>query len=69
MINLRRSEKLILDLLDGVYPKELSINEIALITGYSRSYVARRLLEMKQRGWVELRRGAGEVYFRLKKRT
>jgi len=64
---LRRSEKLILDLLDSVFPKELSIGEIARITGYSRSYVARRLLEMKQRGWVELRRGEGEVYFRIRR--
>jgi len=64
---LRRSEKLILDILDSVYPKELSIEEIAKITGESRTYVARRLLEMKEKGWVELRREERGVYFRLRR--
>ncbi len=67
MRELRRSEKLILDILDSVYPKELSIEEIAKITGESRTYVARRLLEMKEKGWVELRREERGVYFRLRR--
>jgi len=64
---LRRGEKLILDILESVYPKELSIEEIAKITGESRTLVARRLLEMKDKGWVELRRGEVGVFFRLRK--
>ncbi len=67
MRELRRSEKLILDILDSVYPKELRIEEIAKITGESRTYVARRLLEMKEKGWVELRREERGVYFRLRR--
>lgn len=64
---MRRGEKLILDILESVYPKELSIEEIAKITGESRTLVARRLLEMKDKGWVELRRGEVGVFFRLRK--
>jgi DNA-binding IclR family transcriptional regulator len=64
---LRRSEKLILDILESVYPKELSIEEIAKITGESRTYVARRLLDMKEKGWVKLRREESGVYFKLKR--
>ncbi len=67
MRELRRSEKLILDILDSVYPKGLRIEEIAKITGESRTYVARRLLEMKEKGWVELRREERGVYFRLRR--
>ncbi len=67
MSELRRSEKLILDILESVYPKELSIEEIAKITGESRTYVARRLLDMKEKGWVKLRREESGVYFKLKR--
>lgn len=67
MRGLRRSEKLILDILESVYPKELSIEEVASITGESRTLVARRLLEMKDKGWVELRREEVGVFFRLRK--
>ncbi|WP_456473793.1 hypothetical protein [Candidatus Pyrohabitans sp.] len=64
---MRRGDKLILDILESVYPKELSIEEIAKITGESRTFVARRLLEMKEKGWVGLRREEGGVYFRLRR--
>ncbi len=63
---MRRIEKYLIDLLENFYPKEVSLEELASVTGYSRTYLSKKILEMKEKGWVEIRKTREEIYIKFK---
>jgi len=62
---MRSGEKYILNLLEDVYPGEMSLKELTSISGYSRGYAYRRIHRMEERGWVRVRKSGEELYIRL----
>ncbi|HDL15239.1 MAG TPA: AraC family transcriptional regulator [Euryarchaeota archaeon] len=62
---MRSIEKLIIDLLEDIYPEQISMEELASITGYSKTYLSKKILEMKDKRWVEIAKTGEEIYIKF----
>jgi hypothetical protein len=62
----RGMEELILDILENIHPEELSLKALSELTGSAKTYLARRVLSLRDEGKVTLRKTEEEVYCRFK---
>lgn len=58
-------EEAILAILRGVYPNELTLDQLSEFTGYSKGYVTRLAMGLKARGYLTLRWEGGKGYCKL----
>ncbi len=62
---MRSIENLIIDLLEDIYPEQISMEELASITGYSKTYLSKKILEMKDKGWIKIAKTREETYIKF----
>ena len=60
-----RTDELVIDILEDVYPREIDLDSLSKITGYGKTYLIKTLVKMKKKGWVRFRKTPHRVFVNL----